>query len=164
MLIREAVPAEYERAGQVCVAAYRAAGQVTPETERYATVLADAGTRARECDLLVAAGDDGAILGTVTFCVAGQEYAELAQPGEAEFRMLAVDPAAQGRGVGEALSRACVERARELGCSALVLCTREDAVAGPARRLYARLGFTRTPGLDWEPLPGVELHAWRLEL
>ena len=33
-----------------------------------------------------------------------------------------------------------------------------------AHRLYERLGFGRCPERDWEPLPGVELLAFRLEL
>ena len=55
------------------------------------------------------------MLGSVTFVLPGTAYAEMAGPGEAEFRMLAVDPAAQGRGVGEALVRACLERATDAG-------------------------------------------------
>ena len=66
--------------------------------------------------------------------------------------MLAVDPAAQGRGVGEALVRACVARAREVGAGAIVICARDFTVA--AHRLYERLGFVRTPERDWSPLPG----------
>jgi hypothetical protein len=34
----------------------------------------------------------------------------------------------------------------------------------PAQRLYARLGFRRTPELDWKPVPSVELLAYRLDL
>jgi hypothetical protein len=32
-----------------------------------------------------------------------------------------------------------------------------------AHRLYARLGFRRDPGLDWSPVPGVDLVAFRLD-
>jgi ribosomal protein S18 acetylase RimI-like enzyme len=102
------------------------------------------------------------VVGSVTFVLPGTAYAELSAPGEAEFRMLAVDPAAQGRGVGEALARACVARAVELGCRAVVICTR--SFSAPAHRLYARLGFVRTPERDWSPVAGVELLALRLEL
>ncbi len=55
-------------------------------------------------------------------------------PGEAEFRMLAVDPTAQGRGAGAALVEACVVRAIELGCTAVTICVR-DGHAEPAHRL-----------------------------
>ncbi len=102
------------------------------------------------------------MLGSVTFVLPGTAYAELSGPGEAEFRMLAVDPAAQGRGAGEALVQACVERATALGCQAVVICVR--SFSEPAKRLYARLGFARVPERDWSPFPGVDLEALRLPL
>jgi hypothetical protein len=33
-----------------------------------------------------------------------------------------------------------------------------------AHRVYARLGYTRLPERDWEPVPGVHLIAFRKEL
>jgi hypothetical protein len=44
----------------------------------------------------------------------GQPYSELAAGGELEFRMLVVDPACQGAGVGRAVVRSIVEHARRL--------------------------------------------------
>jgi hypothetical protein len=38
---------------------------------------------------------------------------------------------------------------------------RQMAAAG---RLYLRLGFVRTPELDWTPEPGVDLVTYALEL
>ena len=76
--------------------------------------------------------------------------------------MLAVDPAAQGRGVGAALVTACVDRARERGATAIVISSRDFAKS--AHRLYQRMGFVRVPELDWSPEPGVQLIALRLEL
>lgn len=77
--------------------------------------------------------------------------------------MLAVAAEARGAGVGEALVRACVDRARALdGVSALVLST-QPAMLG-AQRIYARLGFVRTPERDWAPVPALTLLTYRLEL
>jgi GNAT superfamily N-acetyltransferase len=59
---------------------------------------------------------------------------------------MAVAPAARGRGVGQTLVAACVERAREAGASELTLHTAEwlpDAI-----RLYERCGFVRDPDSD----------------
>lgn len=142
------------------MAAYRADGQMTPG-HPYEATLADAGARAAGGELLVAEdGATGEVVGSVLFVLPGSGYAELSGPGEAEFRMLAVDPAAQGRGVGEALVRACLARAADLGCTAIMISTRDLAEA--AHRLYARLGFVRVPERDWSPLPGVNLLALRL--
>ncbi|GIJ26012.1 hypothetical protein Vqi01_11740 [Micromonospora qiuiae] len=67
--------------------------------------------------------------------------------------MLAVDPAAQGRGAGAALVEACVARATELGCTALAICVR-DGYAEAAHRLYRRRGFVRVPE-SASVMPGV---------
>ena len=50
-----------------------------------------------------------------------------------------VDEAGRGRGVGEALNRAALARAQDLGCRTVDLTSRPSREA--ANRLYARLGF-----------------------
>ncbi|MGW9195803.1 GNAT family N-acetyltransferase [Micromonospora chersina] len=163
LLVRRAEPADFPAVARLTVAAYEADGQLKGETG-YAPVLADVATRAETGEVLVAADEvTGEVLGAVTFVLPCTPYAELAGPGEAEFRMLAVDPAAQGRGAGAALVDACVARATELGCSAVVICVR-SGLAPVAQRLYARLGFVRAPEKDWTPVPGVELLGLRLGL
>jgi ribosomal protein S18 acetylase RimI-like enzyme len=164
--IRPAVAADYARAGEICVAAYRADGQLPPPGvlgvgADYSSTLANVADRARTGEVLVAVLD-GAIVGCVTLLRAGSPYAEIAQPGEAEFRMLAVAPEAQGRGVGAALVTACLDRAAEQGYAAMAICTRDTNVA--AQRMYARFGFTREPKRDWSPGPGIDLLAMRVEL
>lgn len=160
--IRRATEDDYEAIGRLSVAAYRADGQLTASASNYGEVLADAASRAAAGELLVATDVSGEVVGSVLFVLPGSEYAELSRPGEAEFRMLAVDPAAQGRGVGQALVEACIARARAHGASAIVICVRDFSM--PAQRLYARLGFRRVPELDWEPLADVRLLALRLDL
>ncbi len=161
-VIRTARPVDYPAIGALSVAAYDADGQLAAGSG-YEKVLADVADRAAHGQVLCAVDPDtGQLLGAVTFVLAGTRYAELSRPGEAEFRTLAVDPAAQRRGVGEALARACRARAVAAGCTALVICVRDFSAA--AQRLYARLGFTRTPELDWSPAPGVKLQALRLDL
>lgn len=158
--IRVGVPADFGEVARLTVAAYAESGQLAEESG-YAAALADVASRAEQGILLVAEGD-GRLLGAVTLVLPGSRYAELCRPGEAEFRMLAVDPSAQGRGVGRLLVRECVRRARQQGCSALVICYRDFAAA--AERLYLSEGFTRVPALDVVPVPGVNLLAMRLEL
>ncbi|TDB78163.1 GNAT family N-acetyltransferase [Micromonospora sp. KC721] len=163
LTVRPATPADYAAIARLTVAAYEADGQLKEEPG-YAEVLADVATRAGAGVVLVAADPvTGAVLGSVTFVLPGSPYAELSGPGEAEFRMLAVDPAAQGRGAGQALARACVDRAVALGCTAVVISIRAG-MAEAARRLYERIGFRRVPQRDWSPVPGVRLLGLRLEL
>jgi len=120
-------------------------------------------TRAEHGDLLVAVdATNGRPLGAVMFVLPGSRFAELSRTGEAEFRTLAVDPAAQRRGVARALVQACLDRAGALGGSAIVISVR--GFSEPAQRLYAGFGFMRWPDADWSPVEGVQLLALRLPL
>ncbi|MGH9299195.1 MAG: GNAT family N-acetyltransferase, partial [Acidimicrobiales bacterium] len=158
--IRPVRPSEYEVVGRLVVAAYAALAG-TPLSDEYAAELADVAHRAVEAEVFVA--EDSVLLGCATLVPdASSPWAELLKDGEAGLRMLAVDPAAQGRGVGRALLQACIERARELGRSALFLHSTPWMPA--AHRLYERAGFLREQGRDWTPVPEVPLLAYRLDL
>jgi ribosomal protein S18 acetylase RimI-like enzyme len=162
VLIRPARPSEFDAVGQLTVEAYTVDGHLDA-TADYVEELRDAQSRAVGAQLLVALEREGApVLGTVTFCLAGTPYAELARCGEAEFRMLAVAPEARKRGVGHQLVAHCVELAKGASCSGLVLCSLESMVA--AQRIYGRFGFQRTPERDWEAVPGLSLLAFLLPL
>jgi ribosomal protein S18 acetylase RimI-like enzyme len=162
VLVRPATAGEYTAAGEICVAAYRATGQLGDDSE-YAAELADVAARTVDAEVIVAVDTgSGEVLGSVTFARHGSSLAELAAPGEAELRMLAVAAAAQRRGIGTRLARACVDRAVDLGCSALVMYVR-DFNAG-ARRMYAGLGFHETPEHDWHFSETGHLVAMRLDL
>ena len=166
MILRLADPAdpdELAAVGELTLAAYVADGYLDGSTDSYADHLRNAADRAREAELAVMVEEPGGVLvGTVTYCTAGTPWSEVSDPGEAEFRMLAVAPAARGRGVGAALAAWCVERARADGCSAVALSTLP--VMDAAHRLYERMGFTRTPDRDWYPRPEVRLITYRLVL
>jgi ribosomal protein S18 acetylase RimI-like enzyme len=157
LIIRPATEADLSAVGSVTVEAYHVDGYLDG-TGDYADKLADAESRLREAELLVAVDDSGAVLGSVTVVLPGTPYAEISQPGELEFRMLSVAASARGRGVGEALVRAVFDRARAAGIGQVVLSSSEKMAA--AHRLYKRLGFTRLPERDWAPLPGLTLLAY----
>jgi ribosomal protein S18 acetylase RimI-like enzyme len=162
VVVREARPEEHARLGELVVAAYRS----LPEFNEpgYEPELRDVARRAREAVVLAAVDDlAGTLLGCVTY-VPGPEspWAELLEPGEAAIRMLAVDPAARGRGAGTALAAACIARAREDGRAAVFL--HSLAYMRAAQAIYARLGFIRRPDRDWEPEPGICLLGFALAL
>lgn len=116
--------------------------------------------RAASATVLVAVRADE-LLGTASVLRAGTPYARVATPGEAEVRLVAVAPEAQGAGVGEALMRASIEVALSWGADALMLDTGDRNLR--AQALYARLGFARLPERD-ERFGEVVAHAYRFAL
>ncbi|MFJ3959978.1 GNAT family N-acetyltransferase [Streptomyces sp. NPDC090036] len=163
MVIRTALPADYAELGEITAQAYLTDGHLDfNEDDAYLNVLRDVAGRAARAEVLVAERD-GRLLGGVTFAAPGSPLADIAAPDEAEFRMLAVAHEARGQGAGEALVRACIERAKALeGVTGLVLST-QRSMAG-AHRIYLRLGFVRTQERDWAPIDGLTLLAYRLKL
>ena len=160
--VRTAREDEYAAVAELTVEVY-VGGGFTPADSDYVAQLADADGRARAADLLVAIDPrDGRLLGSVALAVAGGSYAETAGPGEAVFRMLAVHPAARGRGVGAALVQQCLQRAVAAGCTRMVISTQPTMTA--AHRLYERMGFARLPEGNWSPRPGVCLWSYARRL
>jgi GNAT superfamily N-acetyltransferase len=162
VLIRPARPDEYDAIGELMVRVYLAEGY-TRTGSHYLPVLRDSVTRAEKAELMVAVDAADRILGTVTYAGHGSPYAEhVESAADASFRMLVVDPDARGRGVGEALVRWCMHRARSTGAHVLRLSTQQGMAA--AGRLYLRLGFVRTPERDWRPEPEVDLITYGVRL
>ena len=93
---------------------------------------------------------------TLTF--AGEPYSEIAADGELEFRMLAVDPACQGNGLGRAVVGKVVEHARQLpGIEAISITS--ATFMKRAHALYESFGFRRAPERDWY-VPGEDVLLW----
>ncbi len=128
-------------------------------SDSYIDQLADTARRAREAEIWVAV-EGGKLLGSVTFTAAGTPFREIAHADEGEFRMLAVNPAARGKGVGQALVELCLRRSRELGYAGVRMSSMDRMTS--AHRVYERLGFVRSPEDDWSPAPGVRLLAYAL--
>jgi GNAT superfamily N-acetyltransferase len=160
--IRDATLADAEEAGRIVLDAYRSLPGYEPEPD-YEVELADVAARLPPVGEVLVAEVDGRLAGCATY-VPGPDspLAEDLAPGEAGIRMLGVDLAARGRGVGRLLIEACIGRARTRGREAMFL--HSSSYMHGAHRIYARLGFQRTPARDWEPLPGLVLHAFRLPL
>lgn len=165
MEIREIEPGEYGKLAELTLTAYRAVPGNAVSAD-YQEQLLDVESRAEGAVVLVAVdgpGPGGRVLGGVTFVPdASNPYAEFDDAAASGIRMLAVDPSAQNRGVGEALVRACLARARDGGRARVVL--HSTPWMSQAHRLYARLGFERREDLDWHPVPDVELAGYVYEL
>jgi ribosomal protein S18 acetylase RimI-like enzyme len=142
--IRAVRPEEYERVGELTVAGY-AALAVDHLWGGYDDEIRAVAERLETTEIFVAL-IDGEVVGAVTYVSdPDSPWLEFSDPGEAQIRLLAVDPSVQRRGVGELLVDRCIERAREQGLT-IVLHTTEHLTA--AQRLYTRKGFVRRTERD----------------
>jgi len=160
-VIREAAAGDQRAIHDVTLAAY----------EEYATRMPPALWRGYRQNIVatlaepapalqLVAEDAGAVVGTVLlYPAASGGPTERPWP---EVRLLAVAPAARGRGVGAALMRECIRRTRAVGAEALSLHTTD--LMRVAMAMYERMGFVRARELDFEPAPGIVIQGFRLRL
>lgn len=157
--VRTVLPDEHDRVAELTLAAY---AQLGLDVGAYRATLADVAGRAAAADVLVAV-QGRRIDGAVTYVSDHDNaYAEFEDADAAGIRMLAVDPAVQGAGVGAVLVQACIARAAAGGRRRIVLHSTDQMAA--AQRLYLRLGFRRAPERDWRPQPQVDLLGYVLTL
>jgi ribosomal protein S18 acetylase RimI-like enzyme len=156
VVIREALPGEYDEVGQLTVDAYTAL--LGPQgLYGYATELRDVAGRAACGAVLVAVAPDGALAGAVGYVGGpGTPMSEFDDEDACGIRMLAVDPSRQRGGAGRALVAACLERGVLDARRRAVLHTLR--VMAPAQALYESLGFARAPVRDIL-IPKEELDA-----
>lgn len=161
LLIRDLQPDEATVLGTLMVGVYGdlegfpTAGQQPEYYRRLANIgdyAAQPGAR-----VLVAVSRAGQLLGGVVYFGDMRQYgaggAAVRVPNASGMRLLAVAPEARGRGVGKALTAACIELARQAGHGRVILhSTRAMQVAWD---MYERMGFQRASGLDflWGDLP-----------
>lgn len=143
---------DHDAVARLTVAAYDAVGRVSDE---YRQSLADVDARLDPETVVLVAVEGCEVLGSVTVVSACSAHFEHGRHGDGGFRMLAVAPSAQGRGVGRALLEAAVAHAREHGWRRLVITTMEWMHG--AHRMYESAGFVRRPDLDVRFASGVGL-------
>lgn len=157
VVIREATAEELDAIADLLVTAY---SQYDPddfehegEREGWQDYLREVGNteeRALETTQLVAIEGDTP-LGAVSYYSRG-EYRPLDLATEEDWagiRFLGVSPAGRGRGLGRALTEACINRARAEGAVGIALHTTKKMAI--ARNMYERMGFTRDEDLDLYP-------------
>lgn len=150
--VRDARPADHPAVGRLTIAAYDAVGRVSDE---YRDSLADVDGRVSDGTTVLVATDRGVVVGSVTVVDARSEHFEHRGHGDGGFRMLAVSPGAQRRGVGRELLAAVLDHARSRGWRRLAITTMEWMPV--AHRMYEAAGFVRRPDLDVRYASGVGL-------
>jgi GNAT superfamily N-acetyltransferase len=148
MEIRIARPDEYDEVGELTHSAYLPLFD-RPELGRYGVELRDTAARAERGHIVVAELD-GRLVGALTYLDdynVELDHVDLTLENSSGFRVLAVDPTVQGKGVGKELVQWCIDRSNADGRAALVLNTTDYMQA--AQRLYVRLGFEPFPEMEY---------------
>jgi len=126
-----------------------------PHDPEYDAIIADVPSRVDDT-LVLGAFIDDRLVGCLTYVGSvDNAHSEHDDPGAASFRYFGIDPEAQGGGIGEAMVRWVIERARVDGKQRVVIHTLTMMTA--ARHLYERMGFVRAPEQDgcWDNVDGL---------
>ncbi len=167
--IREAKPKEHQPLGQLMVKVYSnlAGFPGIDEMPSYYEMLANVGTLTERpgTHLLIAVDEEETLLGGVVYFSDMESYGSRSSVTEAEnasgIRLLAVDPLATGKGVGRALTQACIYRAKEHGHAEVLLHSTE--LMKVAWGLYERMGFESAPEYDFNQ-DNLPVFGFRLKL
>lgn len=150
LVIRDALPSELDEVAALLALVYGVFREKLPAGawQSYIGEIVDVRSRAGESELIVAERADQ-IVGTIGFYPDASRSAVERWPDRwASLRTLAVRADVRREGIGEALARDCVRRARERRLRAIGLHTAAHLAA--ATRLYEGLGFRRAPEFDIE--------------
>ncbi len=179
-VIREARAGELEAVARLLVAAFESVrpapdAPVSPQRraalERYLQDVADRGARLAGTDTFVA-DEAGNVVGAGLLCRPHHppryptgESGRQREPWPREWatlRLLAVQAAHRGRGIGRLLAEARIQRARTLGAPVIALHT--SAIFPISREMYRSMGWLRTRAYDFYPAPDLCAEAYILPL
>ncbi|WP_020654933.1 GNAT family N-acetyltransferase [Massilia niastensis] len=150
ILIRDYAAPDRDGVNAVARAAFL---QYEGEYEEWTTFIAGIGRMAELAQDagLVVAERAGRIVGAVAHIAPGRPRSAIFPEEWSVIRMLVVDPAHRGHGIGRGLVAACLQRAQRANAPAIGLHT--SPIMASALRLYGALGFERDR--DLPPIRGV---------
>lgn len=140
MIVRDFSPADAGAVNRVALAAFAQYQGVYDDWEALSRGVGAMAALAESGRILVAEDPAGEIAGAVAYVAPHSgPRADFFAPEWPVVRMLVVDPAARGRGVGRRLTEACIDLARRDGAAAIALHT--SPAMEVALALYLRMGF-----------------------
>ena len=168
-IIREANLNEFSKIGALMVTVYsQLEGFPGPkESPTYYNKLKNVGelTNDPKVKLLVAVSSNGDIGGSVIYfgdmAYYGSDGTATKEKNAAGFRLLAVDPATRGKGLGKLLTKACIDLAKEQKQEQIVI--HSTKAMQIAWGMYEKLGFKRSEDLDFKK-GGLTIYGFRLLL
>ena len=167
--VRNARPEEFEEIGALMVQVYSQLEGFPKISEQpdYYKMLANVGalTNNPGTALLVAVNDENSIAGAVVYFNEMKYYGSggtaTREENAAGFRLLAVDPAIRGKGIGKLLANECIKKARENKLGQVIIHT--TMAMQTAWRMYEQMGFKRSEDLDFSQ-QGFPVFGFRLLL
>lgn len=149
MQYRTAAEGDIEALQELALASYgRLKNKMSPENwvKMQSVLKADENfpVMVRNCYGFVC-GEDSRLLG-MAFLVPHGNPTKIYSPDTSYIRMVGVHPDAGGKGIAQALTQLCIEKAKETGEKIISLHTAEVMYA--ARHIYEKLGFRKIRMLD----------------
>lgn len=169
IIIRPALAEEYQSLSKLLVQVYSQLKGFPSQQEHpsYYALLTNVGELAQKpsIEILVAVSPENELIGGVMFIGDIKDYSSggvtLSVQNAAGMRLLAVAPSARGKGIGKALTQACIQRAKDLQQSQIIL--HSTLTMQIAWDMYQRMGFQRMPEIDF-PQNNLTVYGFYLNL
>ena len=154
-IIRDATANEFPEIGKLMVNVYSHLEGFPTKNEQpdYYKMLANIGslTENPKVKLLIAVSSSGKIVGAVVYFGDMKYYGSggtaTREKDASGFRLLAVDPAARGQGIGKLLTNACIQMAKDEKRTQMIIHTTKTMQI--AWEMYENMGFKRSKDLDF---------------
>lgn len=159
MVIRPFKPEDSTQLNQVAVEAFSQFEHHYSDWQSLITAVSKMANLADSANLFVAE-DNGKIVGGVALVPPNDNPNSHFDKTWAAIRMLVVSPEARGKGIGKALTQACIESAKQSNVKTIGLHT--SPIMEIALAMYQRMGFEKFKEID--PIFGVEYGVYKLEL
>ena len=160
-IVRDATLNEFPEIGKLMVNVYSQLEGFPTKNEQpnYYKMLANIGslTKNPKTKLLIAISSSGIISGGVVYFGDMKYYGSggtaTREKNASGFRLLAVDPAARGQGIGKLLTNACIQLAKDEKQNQMII--HSTKAMRIAWKMYEKMGFKRSKDLDFmqEELP-----------
>ncbi|MCZ6703845.1 MAG: GNAT family N-acetyltransferase [Ignavibacteria bacterium] len=153
--VRDATLTEFPEIGELMVNVYSQLEGFPTKNEQpnYYKMLANIGslTENPKTKLLIAISSSGKIGGGVVYFGDMKYYGSggtaTREKNSAGFRLLTVDPAARGQGIGKLLTKACIQMAKDEKQNQMIIHTTKAMQI--AWKMYENMGFKRSRDLDF---------------
>jgi GNAT superfamily N-acetyltransferase len=154
-IVRAAAPDEFPVIGELMVNVYSQLEGFPTKNEqpKYYKMLANIGslTENPKTKLLIAISSSGKIGGGVVYFSDMKYYGSggtaTSEKNASGFRLLAVDPATRGQGIGKLLTKACIQMAKDEKQKQIIIHTTKAMQV--AWKMYEKMGFKRSKDLDF---------------